>query len=56
MLLCSSLALGQIFYALQVFGKLIKRACGEINLEMTDRELCVVSAVGSDYAGGGSGY
>ena len=24
-------------------------------LEMTDRELCVVSAVGSDYAGGGSG-
>ena len=22
---------------------------------MTDRELCVVSAVGSDYAGGGSG-
>ena len=24
-------------------------------LEMTDRELCVMSAVGSDYAGGGSG-
>ena len=24
-------------------------------LEMTDRELCVVSAVGSDYAGGGCG-
>ena len=24
-------------------------------LEMTDRELCVVSAVGSDYAGGVSG-
>ena len=24
-------------------------------LEMTDRELCVVSAVGSDYVGGGSG-
>ena len=24
-------------------------------LEMTDRELCVVSAVESDYAGGGSG-
>ena len=24
-------------------------------LEMTDRELCVVSAVGSDYAGRGSG-
>ena len=24
-------------------------------LEMTDGELCVVSAVGSDYAGGGSG-
>ena len=24
-------------------------------LEMTDRELCVVSAGGSDYAGGGNG-
>ena len=24
-------------------------------LEMTNRELCAVSAVGSDYAGGGSG-
>ena len=24
-------------------------------LEMTDRELCVVSAAGSDYVGGGSG-
>ena len=31
MLLCSSLELGQIFYALQVFGKFIKRACSEIN-------------------------
>ena len=30
-LLCSSLELGQIFYALQVFGKFIKRACSEIN-------------------------
>ena len=55
MLLCSSLELGKIFYALQVFGKFIKRACSEIKLEVTDRELCVVSAVGSDYAGGGSG-
>ena len=32
-LLCSSLELGQIFYALEpeVFGKFIKRACSEIN-------------------------
>ena len=33
-LLCSSLELGQIFYALQVFG-CFKRACSEIKLEMT---------------------
>ena len=29
--LCSSLELGQIFYALQVFGKFIKRVCCEIS-------------------------
>ena len=30
-LLCSSLELGQIIYALQVFGKFIKSACSKIN-------------------------
>ena len=30
-LLCSSLKLGQICYALQVFRKFVKRACSEIN-------------------------
>ena len=44
-LLCSSLQLGQIFYALQVFGKFIKRACSEISWRWLIRVVCGVGSL-----------